>query len=173
MIPAAVITVSDSCFRKEREDLSGPAVVAELVSNGFDVVFRLIVPDERQVIEDALRTASRQARFVVTTGGTGIAPRDVTPEATITVCNRLIDGIAEIMRSEGRHQTILASLSRAVCGCYGTTLILNLPGSPRGAVASLNSALPVIPHALALLQGDVRHDDESAVNISAPTRGQV
>lgn len=173
MIPAAVITVSDSCSRNEREDLSGPAVATELANNGFDVVSRMTVPDEQQTIEDALRAASRQSRLVVTTGGTGIAPRDVTPEATIAVCDRLIDGIAEIMRSEGRHQTILASLSRAVCGCYGTTLILNLPGSPRGAVASLNSALPVIPHALALLKGDVRHDDESALNTPASPRGQV
>jgi molybdenum cofactor synthesis domain-containing protein len=166
MTPAAVITVSDSCFRHEREDLSGPAVTAELISNGFDVILHLTVPDERPAIEDALRKASKQARFVVTTGGTGIAPRDVTPEATMAVCNRLIDGIAELMRSEGRHQTILASLSRAVCGCHGTTLILNLPGSPRGAVASLSSALPVVPHALALLKGEVRHDDESSGSVA-------
>jgi molybdopterin adenylyltransferase len=172
MTTAAIITVSDSCFRLEREDLSGPAVAAELISNGFDVVSRLTVPDERQAIEDALRLASKQARLVVTTGGTGIGPRDVTPEATLAICDRILDGISEIMRSEGREQTILASLSRAVCGCFGAVIILNLPGSPRGAVGSLNSALPVIPHALALLKGETCHDESTPGRIHR-SRGKV
>lgn len=158
MKPAIVITVSDTCSRGEREDLSGPAVTQELESQGFDVSASIVVADERPAIEDALRSAAGQARLVVTTGGTGITPRDVTPEATRAVCDRLIEGIPELMRSEGRLRTVRAPLSRAVCGAIGTTLVLNLPGRPAGAVASLRTVAPLLQHALDLLTGEMQHD---------------
>jgi molybdopterin adenylyltransferase len=163
MTRAAVITVSDSCSRGEREDLSGPAVMHELQAHGFDVQGRVSVPDEQQAIEDALRAAAKQARLVVTTGGTGIAPRDVTPEATRAVCDRLLDGVAEVMRAEGRRETPLAALGRGVCGTMAGgedgkgVLVLNLPGNPRGAVTSLRTALPLLEHALDLLAGKTEH----------------
>ncbi len=158
---AAVITVSDGCSRGLRKDLSGPAVARTLDAHGFRTVLCVTVPDERKSIEDALRHAAGVARLVVTTGGTGVAERDVTPEATRAVCDRLIDGIAELMRAEGRRETPLATLSRGVCGILsaktGPALILNVPGSPAGAVSSLRAALPVLPHALDLLDGKTEH----------------
>ena len=126
-------------------------------ANDFETVYRVTVPDEREAIEDAIRKASGMARLVVTTGGTGISARDVTPEATRAVCERLLEGVAELMRAEGRQETPLASLSRAVCGTLGTSVILNVPGSPAGAVSSLRAALPVLPHALDLLDGKTEH----------------
>jgi molybdopterin adenylyltransferase len=153
MIRAAVLTVSDSSFRGVREDLSGPAVAGLLTSNGYDVVSSVVVPDEQAQIEQALLRACQDAALVVTTGGTGLSPRDVTPEATQNVCTRLVDGIAERMRAEGLKQTPFAPLSRGLCGTRGSALILNLPGSPRGAVASLETVLPILPHALGLLSG--------------------
>jgi molybdopterin adenylyltransferase len=163
MMQAAVITVSDSCSRGEREDLSGPAVARELEAHGFDVRARFSVPDERKAIEDALRSSAKQARLVVTTGGTGIAARDVTPEATRAVCDRLLDGVAELMRTAGREETLLAALSRGVCGTFvdsagDTALVLNVPGSPAGAVTSLRAVLPILGHALNLLAGKTEHD---------------
>src|ERR1700761_5498662 len=119
MPKAAVITVSDSCFQGRRTDLSGPAVAALLAEQGFQVESQLIVPDEQPVIEDALRRCCEQFSLVVTTGGTGVAPRDVTPEATKNVCHRLLDGFPELMRAEGRKETINTYLSRAVCGTRG------------------------------------------------------
>ena len=139
MTQSVVITVSDSFSRGEREDLSGPAVAKVLESHGFDVHARISVPDEIKAIEDALRSAAAAARLVVTTGGTGISPRDVTPEATRAVCDRLLEGVAEVMRAEGRRETPLAALGRGLCGTIGTSLVLNLPGSP--AVPSLRFAL--------------------------------
>jgi molybdopterin adenylyltransferase len=159
MVQAVVITVSDSCSQGEREDLSGPAVVQELEAQGFDVAAPIVVPDEREAIGDAIREAATRARLVVTTGGTGIAPRDLTPEATQAVCDRLVPGIPELMRIEGRQRTLRAPLSRGVCGTIGTTLVLNLPGRPAGAVASLRTVAPLLSHALDLLAGETRHDD--------------
>jgi len=156
-LTAAVITVSDSSSRGEREDLGGPAVAAALEKHKFRVVAREVVPDEQALIQDALVRLSGQTRFVVTTGGTGVAPRDVTPEATRAVCDRLIEGIAERMRSEGAKSTKFAALSRAVCGVRGESVILNLPGKPSGAVESLEAVIDLIPHVLRLLAGDTQH----------------
>ena len=153
MPAAAVITVSDSCYAGTRVDRSGPAVVEVLIAGGFTVVEQRTVPDEQPVIERALRDCAGHAALVVTTGGTGIAVRDVTPEATRNVCDRLLDGVPEGMRAEGRNETIYAALSRALCGTLGESLIVNLPGSPRGAVTSLTAVLPLVTHALTLLAG--------------------
>jgi len=158
---AVVITVSDSCFAGEREDRSGPAVAARLREAGFTVEITLVVPDEMEPIAAALRQQAAGTRLVVTTGGTGIAPRDVTPEATRSVCDRILDGFGEQMRREGLRSTPLAPLSRAVSGSLGASLIVNLPGSPRAAVESLDAVLHLIPHALALLSGDSRHPEGS------------
>jgi molybdopterin adenylyltransferase len=158
LIPAAVLTVSDSCARGEKADLSGPAVAAALKKRSFQVVCRAIVPDENGAIQEKLIELCRAARLVVTTGGTGIAPRDVTPEATRAVCDRLVEGLAEQMRSQETRQTRFAALSRAVCGIRGTSLILNLPGSPAGAVGSLEGIVDLLPHALDLLAGNTAHE---------------
>lgn len=154
---AAVITVSDSCSRGEREDLSGPAVAQLLQKLHFTVV-REVVPDDLIQIQNLLIRLAREVQFVVTTGGTGIAPRDFTPEATVAVCDRLVDGVAERMRMEGAKKTPLAALSRGVCGVRGRALILNLPGSPSGAVESLEAVADLIPHAIDLLSGKTAHE---------------
>jgi len=154
---AAVVTVSDSCARAEREDLSGPAVAQFLQEHSFDVVARETVPDDVIQIQNLLIRLAREVRIVVTTGGTGIAPRDVTPEATLAVCDRLLDGVAERMRSEGMKKTPFAALSRCVCGVRGRALILNLPGSPAGAIESLEAVAGLVPHAIELLSGKTEH----------------
>ena len=156
-LTAAVLTVSDSSARGERADLSGPAVAAALQKNNFTIVAPEIVPDEQPAIQNALVRLAGKARFVATTGGTGIAARDVTPEATRAVCDRLLEGVAERMRAEGAKKTRFAALSRAICGVRGTSVILNLPGSPAGAVDSLESVVDLIPHALQLLSGNTKH----------------
>jgi molybdenum cofactor synthesis domain-containing protein len=157
-LTAAVVTVSDSSSRGERADLGGPAVAAALEKKNFKVVAREIVPDDEPAIQEVLIRLSAQARFVVTTGGTGVAMRDVTPEATRAVCGRLLEGVAERMRSEGAKSTKYAALSRALCGVRGQSVILNLPGKPSGAVESLEAVIDLIPHALQLLGGNTRHD---------------
>jgi len=154
---AAVITVSDSCSRRERKDLSGPAVANLLRELQFSVTVCEVVPDDLIQIQNLLIHLADRVRLVVTTGGTGIAPRDVTPEATVAVCDRLLDGVAERMRSEGVKKTVFAALSRGVCGVRGTTIILNLPGSPAGAVESLQAVAALIPHAIELLGGKTEH----------------
>jgi molybdopterin adenylyltransferase len=154
---AAVLTVSDSCARGEKTDLSGPAVAEALGRHNFQVVGRDVVADECAAIQNKLIEMCGTTRLVVTTGGTGIAPRDVTPEATSAVCERIVEGIAEQMRAEGMRKTRFAALSRAVCGVRGTSLILNLPGSPAGAVESLEAVVDLLPHALELLAGNTSH----------------
>lgn len=163
MAKAAVITVSDSCSRGEREDLSGPAVAARLSELGFEIVARVLVADDEAAIRSALIGAAEAAPLVVTTGGTGIAARDVTPEATRAVCERVLDGLSERMRAVGTCKTPLAALSRAVCGTRATSLIVNLPGSPKGAVESLDAIAHLIPHAIDLLAGKTAHTPPPAV----------
>ncbi|MBO0721989.1 MAG: MogA/MoaB family molybdenum cofactor biosynthesis protein [Blastocatellia bacterium] len=153
MIKAVVITVSDSASRGEREDLSGPAVVAELQTLKAEVVAVEIVADDRAEIAARLRyyADSGIADLVVTTGGTGLSPRDMTPEATRDVIEREAPGLAELMRAESLKITPLAALSRSVCGARGRTLIINLPGSIRGARENLAAIKRTLPHAVALL----------------------
>ncbi len=159
---AAILTVSDSASAGSRADLSGPAVKELLQQNHFVVGTREIVPDEQVAIEAAILRLAASAALVITTGGTGIAARDVTPEATRAVCSRLVEGLAERMRSEGAKKTPLAALSRGVCGICGTSLIINLPGSPKAAVESLQAVIGLLPHALELLQGKTSHSDQDS-----------
>lgn len=154
---ASVLTVSDSCARGERNDQSGPAVARALEQHHFAVVDTRIVPDDHSTIQKAIVELTRKARLVVTTGGTGISTRDVTPEATRAVCGRMLDGISERMRREGEKKTLFAVLSRGVCGVCGTSLVLNLPGSPAGAVEALQAVIDVLPHAIQLLVGKTEH----------------
>ena len=156
-LTAAVLTVSDSVAAGSRQDLSGPAVAALLTENNFQVVLTEVVPDRRSEIERALVRLVRRVRLVITTGGTGIALRDVTPEATRNVCERLLEGVAERMRAEGVKKTPLAALSRGLCGVRDHSLLLNLPGSPTGANESLAAVIGILPHALELLAGKTDH----------------
>lgn len=156
---AAVITCSDAASRGEREDQSGPAVRALLRDRGFEVDEVRIVPDELDAIANAIVAATDSgARLVVTTGGTGIAPRDVTPEATMRVCEKVIPGFGELMRLRSLEKTEMAALSRAQAAIRGTALVVNLPGSVRGAVENLEAVVHLVPHALQLLAGNTEHE---------------
>ena len=155
---ATVITVSDRCFGGTQIDVSGPLVRQVLADAGASCV-AVVVPDELGEIVAALRLAAEKCSLVVTTGGTGLAPRDVTPEATLAVCERLAPGLAELIRAEGARHTPFAALSRGVCGTAGAALVINLPGSPVGAESSLRVVLPLLGHALDLLAGVTNHGD--------------
>ena len=155
----ALLTVSDSVFRGKRADGSGPALRERCVKLGWQVVAAETTPDDAPTIQAFLIACadSQQADIILTTGGTGLSPRDVTPEATAAVCSRLVPGLGEVMRAAGRSSNPRASLSRAVCGTRGTTIIVNLPGSPKGAVESLDAVAGLLPHAVEVLRG-ARHD---------------
>lgn len=152
-IRAVVLTISDSAAQGDREDLSGPAVVTELRTIHAEIVATEILADEREHIAERLRHYADQgsADMIVTTGGTGFSPRDITPEATRDVIERDASGLAELMRFESLKITPLAALSRAVCGIRGKTLIVNLPGSVRGARENLAAITRLLPHAIRLL----------------------
>jgi len=158
VLNAAVVTVSDSCARGERQDASGPAVAALLQELAFSVIVREVVPDDEIKIQNLLIRLAREVPLIVTAGGTGIGARDVTPEATAKVCDRLLQGVAEKMRSDGMKKTPFAALSRGVCGVRGKSLILNLPGSPKGARESLEAVANLLPHAIELLGGKTEHN---------------
>jgi molybdopterin adenylyltransferase len=156
---AAVITVSDSCYRKEIEDRSGPALVAALESCGIPVQYREIVPDDRSTIVSVLQKYIQKSdiHLIVTTGGTGFSPRDVTPEATREVIERPAPGIAEILRQAGASQTPLSWLSRGETGIAGNKLLINLPGSTKAMAHSVEVLKPLLFHALDLLNGAKPH----------------
>lgn len=151
-----ILTLSDRSSRGERADVSGPALIAAIQGEGWSVVKQEVLPDEESAIREILAswTNSRDVDVILTTGGTGFSPRDVTPEATRAVIEREAPGLAEAMRAASRKVTPHAMLSRIVTGIRGKTLIINLPGSPKGAVENLQVILPVIPHAVQLLRED-------------------
>ena len=156
MFTARVITVSDRSYRGQRADGGGPLVRQLLTDAGYDVDEIVIVPDEQDQIQDALIAAAEaDVALIVTTGGTGFASRDVTPEATIAVCQRLTPGIPEAMRSASMAITPRAMLSRAAAGIRDRSLIINLPGSPKGARENLEAVLPALSHGLEMLRGGV------------------
>lgn len=159
MTRAAVITISDSAVAGTREDRSGPALETKAAELGWDVVNTLTLPDEIDRIADALRELadSGEIDVIVTTGGTGLAPRDVTPEAAKRIADREVPGLGELMRAEGLKTTKFAPLSRGGGVTRGQTLILNLPGSPKGAVESLAVVAHLIPHMVDLLHGRTEH----------------
>jgi molybdopterin adenylyltransferase len=155
---AHVITVSDGVSARTREDESGRALVRILKDAGFEVSESVVVPDEQQRIADAIVAAAEHgADLVITTGGTGLGPRDVTPQATSAVIDFEVPGIGEAMRRAGAASTPMAALSRSMAGVRGQTLIINVPGSPKGATESLEAVLPTLAHAIKLLHGDTKH----------------
>jgi len=155
MIKAAILTVSDSCAAGKRADESGRTIENVLAKNGFEVFEKRIVADDREAIANELRLLSDKATvdIVLTTGGTGLGPRDVTPEATSSVCGRMVPGLSEMIRAEGFKKTKNAIISRGLAGIRNKTLIINLPGSPKGAKESLEIILAVLPHAVDMMLG--------------------
>lgn len=154
MIGAAVLTLSDKGFKGEREDAGGSLIREMLKGIGAEIRFYEILPDEKNIIKETLIKYCLQVDLILTTGGTGLSPRDVTPDATLEIIDRQIPGIAEAMRAEGLKKTARAMLSRAVAGVRGKTLIINLPGSPKAVREGLGAILEVIPHAIEKIKGD-------------------
>jgi len=154
MIVVAVLTMSDRGSKGEREDLSGPMIEDMIKAIGAEVKYFEILPDEKELIKEKLIEYSKKADLILTTGGTGLAPRDVTPEATLDVLDKQAPGLAEAMRSEGLKKTSRSMLSRAVAGVKGRSLIINLPGSPKAVKENLAVILDVIPHAIEKIKGD-------------------
>ena len=155
MIKVAILTVSDSCSAQSREDISGQTIKNVLPADKFEICEYKIVADEIEDIKKELMHFADEVKadIVLTTGGTGLGPRDVTPEATANVCHKMVPGLTEVMRSEGLKKTKNAILSRSVTGIRGNTLIINLPGSPKAVKESLEVILDVLPHAVEMMCG--------------------
>ena len=155
MIKAAILTISDSCSKGQREDLSGQTIKDILKGNNFDVCDKRIVADESERIVSELIDFSDKAEIdvVFTTGGTGLGPRDVTPEATIGICEKMVPGLGELMRLKGLEKTPNAVLSRGATGVRNNTLIINLPGSPKAVRECLEVILDILPHAVKMMHG--------------------
>ena len=154
-IKVAVLTVSDSCVESNREDVSGQTILDMLHEETFEVCDKKVVPDDYQAIAEILKQFSDEQNvdLILTTGGTGLGPRDVTPEATDSVCEKAVPGLGEIMRAEGLKKTPNAILSRSFAGIRGKTLIINMPGSPKAVSESLEVILKVIPHSVKMMRG--------------------
>ncbi len=163
MIRAAILTMSDKGFRGEREDKSGQVIKEMIISLPAEVVNYEVIPDEKEIIKKKLIHLSDIVKtdIIITTGGTGLSPRDVTPDATLEVIEKEVPGMAEAMRGESLKKTANAMVSRAVVGVRGETLIVNLPGSPKAVRENLSVILPAIPHAIEKLKGDQRECAES------------
>ncbi len=164
-VKAAVMTISDGCYHRKREDSSGRKLSQMLSQNQWEVVSTHIVPDELSLIQEKILDLSQDAQIdlVVTTGGTGLAPRDVTPEAIRPLLEKEIVGLAELMRLRGLENTDFAALSRSLAGARNQTLILSLPGSPKGAAESLQAVLKILPHAVDILHGRSTHGTATEV----------
>ena len=163
MIRVAILTISDSAVAGTRKDLSGPALAAKVEALRWSIVARQVQPDDREKVAAAMIQLidSGEIDVLLSTGGTGLGPRDVTPEATKTVADRAIPGFGELMRSEGRKTARFASLSRGGAAARGSVLIVNFPGSPKGAVDSLVAVADLIPHAVDLLHGRTEHKNSN------------
>ncbi|OGW39355.1 MAG: molybdenum cofactor biosynthesis protein [Nitrospirae bacterium RBG_13_39_12] len=154
MITVAVLTMSDKASKGERQDLSGPMIGDMLKVIGAEVKYYEVLSDDKEIIKEKLSKYSSEVDLILTTGGTGLSPRDVTPEATLEVIDRQVPGIAEAMRAEGLKKTNRSMLSRAVAGVKGRSLIINLPGSPKAVKENLSFILGAIPHAIEKIKGD-------------------